>query len=46
LSIDLYGLQAWHNHTGEWEKADALENFHCLTDVFMRLLGNRKILDS
>jgi hypothetical protein len=46
LSIDLFGFQAWHVHTGECEKADALENLHCLTDIFMRLLGNRMILDS
>lgn len=46
LRMDLCGFQEFHNHRGEYEKEDALENIEDLIDVFVRLLGNRMIVDS
>ena len=46
LRLDLSGFQQFHNHRGEYEKEDTLENIQDLVDVFIRLLGNRIILDS
>jgi hypothetical protein len=46
LRIVLNNFQERHNHRGEYEKANALENLQNLIDVFMSLLGNHIILDS
>jgi hypothetical protein len=46
LRIVLNNFQEWHNHRGEYERANALENLQNLIDVFMSLLGIHIILDS
>jgi hypothetical protein len=46
LRFDLSGFQEWHHDRGEYEKEDAFENAQDLVDIFMRLLGNKRVLDS
>jgi len=46
LRMDLCGFQEFYNHRGEYEKEDDLENIEELIDIFVRLLGNRMIVDS
>ena len=46
LRFDLSGFQEWHHDRGEYEKEDAFENAQNLVDIFMRLLGNKRVLDS
>jgi hypothetical protein len=46
LRIDLSYWQECYHDRGEYEKKDGLENLQDLIDVFSRLLGNRRILDS
>lgn len=46
LRIDLNYWQECYHDRGEYEKKDGLENLQDLIDVFSRLLGNRRILDS
>jgi hypothetical protein len=46
LRFDLSGFQEWHHERREYEKADAFGNAQNLIDIFIRLLGNNRILDS
>ena len=46
LRLDVTGFQEWYNSRGEYQKENDLENLQRLIDIFMRLLGNRIILDS
>jgi hypothetical protein len=46
LSLDLLGLQEGYEGRGEYDKCNALENLQHLVNAFVRLLGNKQILDS
>ena len=46
LRMDLLGFQEWYHSRGEYENENALEASQDLIDIFMRLLGNKVILDS
>ena len=46
LRMDLCGFQEWCHSRGEYEKENALEASQDLIDIFMRLLGYKRILDS
>jgi hypothetical protein len=44
--MDLSGFQEWYHCRGEYEKEKAFEAAQDLIDIFIRLLGNKLILDS
>jgi hypothetical protein len=46
LRFDVSGFQEWHYHKGEHEKVNAFEHSQNLIDIFVRLLGNKIILNS